>query len=244
MLADLTFGLLHLYSTAWMRAKCRVVLDGEENLPAAPGGRRVYMVINHSTSYDLVALMHLSARRFCVVMDEGAFHFPVIGQLFHMAGFIPLVKSSADEAIGRAVDTIREGVPLVMSLTEGDSTIGVESRPRTGGVRIACLAGADIYPVFTMVEPGRRRHLSFKGRNGTTYPYTTFRDTLYAVSFLPPIHAASLPSGGSYEENRRVADRLQDLSDLEKERFERLLADERSRSPGRSRGGSDHRVTW
>lgn len=242
MLADLAFGLLHLYSTAWMRAKCRVVLEGEEHLPATPGGRRVYMVINHSTSYDLVALMHLATNRFSVVMDQGAFTFPIIGSLFHAAGFIPLVKSAPEEAIRRAVDAVRAGVPLVMSLTEGSSTLGVESRPRTGGVRIARLAGADIRPVFTMVEPGRERRLSFRGLDGATYPYTTFRDTLYAVSFLPAIAAASLPSGQSYEENRIVADRLRELALREKERFTRLLADERLRVRGRCRGGADRRV--
>jgi len=224
-----------------MRAKCRVILEGEEHLPAG-GGRRLYMVINHSTSYDLVALMHLAANRFSVVMDQGAFTFPVIGRLFHAAGFIPLPKSSSDETIRRAVDAVRAGVPLVMSLTEGVSTLGVESRPRTGGVRIARMAGADIRPVFTMVEPGRERHLSFRGLDGTTYPYTTFRDTLYAVSFLPPIPAAELPAGGTYEENRIVADRLRALADREKERFARIFAEERRRSSGRCRGGADRRV--
>ena len=39
----------------------------------------MYVLMNHSTSYDAVALFHCSANRFGVVMDREAFEFPVIG---------------------------------------------------------------------------------------------------------------------------------------------------------------------
>jgi len=245
MSADLAFRIIRAYSTAWMRSRCRVLLHGEEHLPTAPGSRRVYLLLNHSTSYDLVALIHLAANRFSVVMDEGAFHFPVIGRLFHAAGFIPLVKSDSGAAIRRAVDTIHAGMPVVMSLTDGGSAIGVESRPRTGGVRIANLAGADIYPVFTMVEKDRLRHRSFRGRNGETYSYTTFRDTFYIVSFLPPIPASSFAEHETYESYRQVAEGLKELSDREQERFSRMMREDAGELAGlRRRGGSDRRVRW
>jgi 1-acyl-sn-glycerol-3-phosphate acyltransferase len=159
MIADLCFALIRAYSTVWMRSRSKVLLFGREHLEGTPRGRRVYVVLNHSTSYDLVALFHLSVNRFSVVMDQEAFEFPVIRHFLTGAQFIPLDKRASEVAVRRAVDTVKAGTPLAMSLTEGRTAVGVagHERPRTGGVRIAHLAGADICPVFVMVEEDRRR---------------------------------------------------------------------------------------
>ena len=78
MIADLSFSLIRAYATVWMRRHARVMLFGQERLESLPRGRRVYVVLNHSTSYDAVALYHVSANRFCMLMDEEAFRVPVI----------------------------------------------------------------------------------------------------------------------------------------------------------------------
>jgi 1-acyl-sn-glycerol-3-phosphate acyltransferase len=245
MLEDLFFRILTAYSTVWMRNKARVMIEGRENLPRDRTEKRAYIVINHSTSYDLVALMHISASRFSVVMDEGAFNFPVIRRIFNGVGFIPLVKSDSGRAVEAAVAKIRAGIPVINSLTEGGSTMGKEERPRTGGIRIAHLAGASIYPVFTMVEENKKRHLSFKGVDGRTHPFTTFRDTLYFVSFLPPIPASEFGSNETYESYQKVAMRLKELADREQRKYERLLIERRAEFDGiRRRGGATDRVQW
>jgi 1-acyl-sn-glycerol-3-phosphate acyltransferase len=245
MLENAAFRILRIYSTLWMRAKSRVIIDGRENLPTDRSQKRAYIVINHSTSFDLVALMHISGSRFSVVMDEGAFNFPVIRRLFSAAGFIPLVKSDSGRAVEAAVAKIRAGVPVVNSLTGGGSTIGDEERPRTGGIRIAHLAGASIHPVFTMVEENKKRHLSFKGTDGHAYPYTTFRDTLYFVRFLPPIPASEFGPTETYESYQKVAQRLKELADREQQKYERLLAERKAEFDGlRRRGGAAEKVLW
>jgi 1-acyl-sn-glycerol-3-phosphate acyltransferase len=245
MKGDAAFWILRAYSSIWMGSKSRVIVEGRENLPTDPTRRRTYIVINHSTTFDLVALMHISGRRFSVVMDEGAFNFPVVRRLFVSAGFIPLVKSRSAEAVDAAVRKIREGTPVVMSLTDGGSAVGREERPRTGGVRIAHLADAAIYPVFTMVEENRKRHLSFKGVNGEKYPYTTFRDTLYFVSFLPPIPASAFAESETYESYGEVARQLREMADREQQRIERLLVDQKARFDSLPRrGGTSVRVLW
>jgi len=245
MLENAAFRLLRAYSTLWMRSKSRVLIDGRENLPTDRSQKRIYIVINHSTSFDLVALMHISGSRFSVVMDEGAFNFPVVHRIFRGAGFIPLVKSDSGRAVEAAVTKIRAGIPVVNSLTDGGSTMGKEERPRTGGVRIAHLAGASIYPVFTMVEENKKRHLSFKGTDGSAYPYTTFRDTLYFVSFLPPIPASEFGPNETYESYQMLALRLKQLADRERERYERLLIERKAEFDGlRRRGGATDRVQW
>ena len=189
--------------------------------------------------------MHVSGSRFSVVMDEGAFNFPVVRRLFVSAGFIPLVKSRSAEAVDAAVQKIRDGVPVVMSLTDGGSTVGKEERPRTGGIRIAHLAGATIYPVFTMVEENKKRHLSFKGVNGERYPYTTFRDTLYFIKFLPAIPASEFDGKDTRESYGAGARRLQEMADRERALFERTLVEQKERFDALPRrGGTHERVLW
>jgi 1-acyl-sn-glycerol-3-phosphate acyltransferase len=245
MIADACFGILRGYSTAWMRSRCRLVIDGEENLRPAPTGPRTYIVLNHSTTFDLVALMHISASRFSVVMDEGAFNVPVIRHLFSGAGFIPLVKEDSARAVNVAVEKIRAGVPVLMSLTDGAATIGGEERPRTGGVRIAHMAGAVMYPVFVMVEEDRKLHRSLKGLDGRTHPFTTFRDTVYIVDFLPPIRPEVFRRDETYEGYAALALRMKVMADAEKQRYSRVLADPAGRFAGMPRtGGTSRRVTW
>ncbi len=245
MLEDFCFRILTAYSTIWMKNKARVIVDGRENLPTDPSQKRAYIVINHSTTYDLVALMHISGSRFSVVMDEGAFNFPVIRRVFSGAGFIPLEKSESKKAVDAAIAKIRAGVPVINSLTDGGSTISGEERPRTGGVRIAHLAGAAIYPIFTMVEENKKRHLSFKGVDGRTHPFTTFRDTLYFVSFLPPIPASEFGPNETYESYQKMAQRLKELADREQQRYERLLIERKAEFDAMPRrGGTTERVRW
>jgi 1-acyl-sn-glycerol-3-phosphate acyltransferase len=247
MIADACFSLIRAYATVWMRSRCRVLLFGRENLDRTPRGRRVYMVINHSTSYDLVALMHLSGNRFSVVMDQAAFEFPIIRFLLHGAGFIPLDKETSRVAIQQAVNVAATGTPLFMSLTEGYTAIGVpgHERARTGGIRIAHLAGADLYPVFVMVEEGRRVTRSFKGTRGRIHLFTTFRNALYFVSLLPPIAASSFGPNETYDTYRALAEQLRDQGERERERIACLLRDDPAGfSAMRRRGGCTERVTW
>lgn len=245
MRGRIAFWLLRTYSTIWMRRNSRVIIDGRENLPTDPNQKRTYIVVNHSTTFDLVALMHISGSRFSVVMDEGAFNFPVIRRILAGAGFIPLMKSESGKAVEAAVAKIRAGVPVINSLTDGGSTINGEERPRTGGVRIAHLAGAAIYPIFTMVEENKKRHLSFKGVDGRTHPYTTFRDTLYIVSFLPSIPASQFGPNETYESYQEVAQRLKKLADAEQEKYERLLCEKKTELDAMPRrGGTTERVHW
>jgi 1-acyl-sn-glycerol-3-phosphate acyltransferase len=245
MLADTWFGLVRAYATSWMRSRCRVLLQGEENLPADPTRPRVYIVINHSTTFDLVALVHIAAQRFSAVVDGGAFQFPVVGSILRAAGFIPLDKSDSAASLSRAVQAAAAGIPLIMSLTDGAYAVGGEGRPRTGGIRIAHQAGADLYPLFTMVENDMAIHRSFKGRGGHEHPYTTFRDAFYAISFLPPILAGTFSAAETYESYRARAEALKNLAARERERFTQKLRDEAaSLQETPRRGGCDHRVRY
>ena len=242
----LAFKILNWYSTLWMSAKAKVEVRGLENIPErAEGERRVYVLLNHSTTYDIVALMHISKRPFVIMMDQGAFTFPVIGRILRRAGFVPLEKESSKAAFEECSQAVRRGYPLVISLHEGDSTIGKFGPPRTGGIRIAHSAGPSLYPIYLKVEDAKISHLSFRGINGTSYPYTTFRNAVYSIEFLKPFSLSSLPPEPAYEDFRRVAEEL----DQERARMDGLYGEtmrqlETDLAEARRRGGSPLRVAW
>jgi 1-acyl-sn-glycerol-3-phosphate acyltransferase len=246
MVLNIPFKIMSIYSTIWMRAKARVVVKGLDELPPRRRGeKRVYLLLNHSTTFDVVALMHVSKEPFAIMMDKGAFTFPVIRHILRGAGFIPLDKEDSKPAVEACAKALAEGRPLLISLHEGDSTIGDWGKPRTGGIRLAHLAGAKLYPIFLKVEDDRIRRLTFKGVNGTEYPYTTFKDTFYFIEFLKAVDLSSLPEATSYEQYFELAKALDAKAGQVEARYETFLADNRERfAPLRRRGGSRFRVAW
>jgi 1-acyl-sn-glycerol-3-phosphate acyltransferase len=246
MRLNIPFKIMNIYSTIWMRAKARVIVKGLDELPPRKRSeKRVYLLLNHSTTFDVVALMHVSKEPFAIMMDKGAFTFPIIRHILHGAGFIPLDKSDSKLAVSACRDALEECRPLLISLHEGDSTQCNWGKPRTGGIRLAHLAGAKLYPIFLKVEDDRIRRLSFKGVNGTEYPYTTFKDTFYFIEFLKPVDLSALPETPTYEEYFEVAKDLDAKAEEVEARYENFLADNRERfAPLRRRGGSRLRVAW
>jgi 1-acyl-sn-glycerol-3-phosphate acyltransferase len=246
MAINIPFKIMSLYSTIWMRAKARVVVKGLDDLPPRQKGeKRVYLLLNHSTTYDVVALMHVSKEPFAILMDRGAFTFPIIRHILHGAGFIPLDKDDSKPCVAACIDTVNKGKPLLISLHEGDSTIGDWGKPRTGGIRIAHATGAKLFPIFLKVEDERIKHLSFKGVNGTEYPYTTFKNTFYFIEFLKPVDLSGLPPEPSRDDFFEVAKALDEKAEAVEARYESFLADNRERfAPLKRRGGTRFRVAW
>jgi len=221
----ISFSLLNLYATLYMRSRARVLVKGQESLPPkAPGEGRVYLVINHTASFDLVALAHVAEEPFSVLMDCAAFKFPIIRHILKGAGFIPLDKADSRPAVDASVEAVKTGRSLVVSLYDGASTLGERVRPRTGGIRIAQRAGAKVFPVFLGAEPSRIRRRSFRGLGGAVYPYTTFRDCLYFIEFLKPIELPAVEEDSSYESLHAVAETLDAESKRLRRDYEALVA--------------------
>jgi 1-acyl-sn-glycerol-3-phosphate acyltransferase len=237
---------MNLYSTMWIRTKARVVVKGLDDLPPREKGeKRVYIVLNHSTTFDCVALMHISREPFAILMDGGAFTFPFIRHVLRGAGFIPLDEENSKPCVETCIKAVESGKPLVVSLHDGHSTVGDAGRPRTGGIRIAHLTGAKLYPIFLKVEDERIRRLSFKGVDGTEYHYTTFKDSFYFIEFLRPVDLSCLPSEPSHDEYFEIARGLEETSERVKARYAAYLDDNRERfAPLKRRGGSKLRVAW
>lgn len=250
------FKLLRLYSDVWTRSHCRVILRGEQHLPGAgsggaegAGGRarharnRVY-IVSHPTTYDLPVLAHISKKNFHVVVAEGPFSHPIVGWLFPRAGFPMLTSDNSEQAIAQALGLMQSGAPLVYSLRGYGVDFGEAVRPRTGGIRIAHRAGADIYPVHLMIEPGKMLFRWYRDRGGGVFPYTIFRNTLYFATFCEPIlHADYAREGMGYEDHRVIAARIDEVFRRTQADLERELAQNAERYRRFRRwGGAGRRV--
>ena len=61
MRLNIPFKIMSVYSTIWMQARARVIVKGLDDVPPRENGeKRVYLLLNHSTTFDVVALMHVS----------------------------------------------------------------------------------------------------------------------------------------------------------------------------------------
>ena len=244
-----SFGILHFYSNLWMKSRAKVIVEGLEHLsPARNDKRRLYLLLNHSTTFDIVALMHIAANPFIILMDRGAFTFPLIRHFLSGARFIPLDKETSATAVAQSIEQVKNNEPLLISLHDGNSTLGKWGRPRTGGIRIAHLANAIIIPIFLFVEPHRIRHLRFKGVNGVEYPYTTFRNTRFWIRFLPAMTLDNLPIDSGYEDYKVQANLMDDMANKMEEEYESRMVNENNElgdKPGkRQKGGTKVRVAF
>lgn len=240
------FKLLKLYSDIWARAHCRVVLSGEHNLENNQERRRIY-IVSHPTTYDLPMLVHIARNNFYVVVYKDPFKHPIAGWLFRNIGFPKLEDDNADQMIEESYRLIRENCPLVYSLKGYGVDFGQDVKPRTGGIRIAHGAEADIYPVYLMIEPNKMFFKYFKNRKGEVYPYTVFKDTLYFATFCKPLRYERYGRENmGYEEFRKIAYRIEAEFQAIQERLEQELASNQDlhQNGRRKRGGSAKQVTF
>jgi 1-acyl-sn-glycerol-3-phosphate acyltransferase len=199
------FKLLKLYADLWARRHCRVEIAGEEHLRNVREERRVY-IVSHPTTWDLPMLAHIGRNNYYVIVADGPFAHPLVKWLFGNAGFMKLTKDNSDEVIGKACQLVAAMHPLIISLKGYGVDFGEEVRPRTGGIRIAHAAKANIYPIHLMIEEGKRIMKGFKDASGTNYPFTVFHDTLYFATFLAPLRYEEYAKNEmGYEDFRRIA---------------------------------------
>ncbi len=199
------FRILKFYSDAWARRHCRVILSGEENIAGSRERPRIY-IISHPVTWDLPMLAHIAQNNFYVIADKGPFAHPLVNWLFHNAGFLKLEGDNADDVIKRAGVIVEAKRPVIISLYGYGTDFGEKVRPRTGGIRIAHATKADIYPLHLMIEEGKLIMKSFRRRRGEHYPFSVFHETLYFMTFCPPMRFEDWAQDGmTYEDYTKVA---------------------------------------
>jgi 1-acyl-sn-glycerol-3-phosphate acyltransferase len=245
MTSSFYFKLLKLYSDIWARTHCRVVMSGEHNLENNQERRRIY-IVSHPTTYDLPMLTHIASNNFYVVVYKDPFKHPIAGWLFRNIGFPKLDTDNNEQMIEESCRLIRQFHPLIYSLKGYGVDFGQDVRPRTGGIRIAQRAQADIYPVHLMIEPNKMIFKYYKNRKGEVFPYTIFKDTLYFVTFCKPLRYEDYARQTmDYEAFRKIAYQIESEFQKLQKRLEKQLAENRYvQKKARKRGGAARQVTF
>ena len=124
----------------------RVRVQGVERIP--PGV--CIFVANHTSSADAPAVVGAIPRRIAVILKESLFKWPIVGQAFSSAHFIPVNRSAHDSAIAsveKATEALRGGQSFLIYPEGTRSPDGRLQRFKKGAVVMAINAAVPIVPM-------------------------------------------------------------------------------------------------
>lgn len=147
-----TGNIPHLIARYWARfsiicSGCRVVLQGEENIPAGPA---IYMP-NHVSHFDVFAILGYLNVQFRWTVKKELFRIPLLGLGMRRAGYILIDRADHDKAMKSmqlAAERIRSGTSIVIFPEGTRSCDGTINYPfKKGGFHLALDAGVPIVPI-------------------------------------------------------------------------------------------------
>src|SRR5438477_802028 len=156
----------------------KVRVKGLERIP--PGV--CLFAANHTSSADAPAVVGAIPRRIAILLKESLFKWPIVGQAFLAAQFIPVNRSARESAISsveKATEALKAGQSFLIYPEGTRSPDGRLQEFKKGAVVMAIKAGVPIVP---MVCSGAHRAMekrSLKLRPGEIL-----------VEFLAPIDAS------------------------------------------------------
>ncbi len=172
----------------------RVRVRGLERIP--PGV--CLFAANHTSSADAPAVVGAIPRRIAILLKASLFKWPIAGQAFTSARFIPVNRNARESAIAsveKATEALKAGQSFLI-YPEGTRSPDGRLQPfKKGAVVMAIKAGVPIVP---MVCSGAHRIM--KKRSMMIYPGEIL------VEFLDPIDASRY----SFEERDALNERVHD----------------------------------
>lgn len=156
----------------------RVRVLGLERIP--PGV--CLFVANHTSSADAPAVVGAIPRRVALILKESLFKFPIVGQAFSSAHFVPVNRRAHDSAVAsveKATEILRAGQSFLIYPEGTRSPDGRLQRFKKGAVVMAINAGVPIVP---MVCSGAHRIM--EKRSLVIHPGDV------VVEFLDPIESS------------------------------------------------------
>ena len=124
----------------------RVNVKGSERIP--PG--TCLFVANHTSSADAPAVVNAIPHRIAILLKKSLFKYPIVGQAFTLAHFIPVERSKHESAMAsleKAIQAMREGQSFLI-YPEGTRSPDGRLQPfKKGAVVMAIKAGVPIVPV-------------------------------------------------------------------------------------------------
>lgn len=128
-------------------AGVRVRVEGREKIP--PGV--CLFVANHTSSADAPAVVGAIPRRIAVLLKESLFKWPIVGEAFTLARFIPVNRGDRESAIAsveKAAEAMREGQSFLIYPEGTRSPDGRLQEFKKGAVVLGIKAGVPIVPVL------------------------------------------------------------------------------------------------
>lgn len=123
-----------------------VDVKGAERIPA---GACIFAA-NHTSSADAPAVVWAIPRRIAILLKRTLFHWPIVGQAFHLAHFIPVdrfKRESAIESVDQAIEAIRHGQSFLI-YPEGTRSPDGRLQPfKKGTAVMAIKSGVPVVPV-------------------------------------------------------------------------------------------------
>jgi 1-acyl-sn-glycerol-3-phosphate acyltransferase len=170
----------------------KVKVSGTERIP---GGACLF-VANHTSSSDAPAVVGAIPRRIAILLKKSLFKYPIVGQAFTLAHFIPVERGDHESAIAsleKATEAIRGGQSFLIYPEGTRSPDGRLQEFKRGAVVMAIKAGVPIVP---MVCAGAQKVM--KKRSLVIHP------GLITVEFLAPIDASAYTFEQRDDLNKRV----------------------------------------
>ena len=155
-----------------------VKVAGTERVPAGT----CLFVANHTSSADAPAVVNAIPRRIAILLKKSLFQWPIVGQAFTLAHFIPIERSKHESAIAsleKAIEAMREGQSFLIYPEGTRSPDGRLQEFKKGAVVMAIKAGVPIVPVACS-----NAHRIMEKRSLVIHPGEIL------VEFLAPIDAS------------------------------------------------------
>lgn len=174
----------------------RVNVKGIERIPAGT----VIFAANHTSAADAPAVVGAIPRRIAILLKRALFGYPIVGQAFHLAQFIPVDRFDRDSAITsleKATEAIKSGQSFLIYPEGTRSPDGRLQDFKKGTAVMAIKAGVPLVPIACS-----NAHRIMKKREMKIYPGEIL------VEFLPPIDSTRYALEQREELNQRLHDEL------------------------------------
>jgi 1-acyl-sn-glycerol-3-phosphate acyltransferase len=170
----------------------KVEVSGKERIPAGA----CLFVANHTSSADAPAVVGAIPRRIAILLKKSLFAYPIVGQAFKVAHFIPVERGNHESAVAsleKATEAMKEGQSFLIYPEGTRSNDGRLGDFKRGAVVMAIKAGVPIVP---MVCAGAHKVMAKRS--------LTIRPGVITVEFLEPIDASQYSFEQREELNARV----------------------------------------
>jgi 1-acyl-sn-glycerol-3-phosphate acyltransferase len=157
----------------------RVQVKGTKRIP--PGA--CIFAANHTSSADAPAIVGAIPRRIAILLKRSLFDWPIVGQAFTLAHFIPVDRShrdSAIESVEKATEALRRGQSFLIYPEGTRSPDGRLQQFKKGTGVMAIKSGVPVVPVACS-----NAHRIMEKRRLSIHPGTIL------VEFLDPIDSTA-----------------------------------------------------